>query len=81
MGASLKSQGYPGFHAVSGSIHSGDASTPASGSGIFMWSGSKQLYGDIDDPAAGSLTFPYNCLEPDHMNIPDPLAGVLASPL
>ena len=57
MGASLKSQGYPGFHAVTGSIHSGDASTPASGSGIFMWSGSKQLYGDIDDPAAGKTDY------------------------
>jgi hypothetical protein len=57
MGASLKSQGYPGFHAVTGSIHSGDASTPASGSGIFMWSGSKQLYGNVDDPAAGKTDY------------------------
>ncbi len=57
MGASLKSHGYPGFHAVTGSIHSGDASTPASGSGIFMWSGSKELYGNISDPSAGKTQY------------------------
>ena len=60
MGASLKSQGYAGFHAVTGSTHSGDASTPASTSGIFMWSGSKQLHGNINDPDEGKTNY-YGC--------------------
>ena len=46
-GASLKTVGYPGFHAVTGSDH--HAKIAESGSGLLFWSGSLELSASSED--------------------------------